>query len=58
MWLHDLVDALDVPGLGTYGVRAEDVPMVVAQAQRASSMQGNPVALTADELAATLMQAL
>jgi alcohol dehydrogenase class IV len=57
-WLAALVEELGVPGLGAYGVRAADVGAVVEQATRASSMQGNPVVLTADELAETLSAAL
>jgi hypothetical protein len=39
-------------------VRAADVGGVVEQAKRASSMQGNPVALHDEELAAVLGAAL
>ena len=56
--LHQLVEDLKVPRLGDYGVREADVSSVVAQAQRASSMQGNPVVLTAEELGAVLRAAL
>jgi alcohol dehydrogenase class IV len=49
-WLRELVADLWVPGLATYGVRNEDVPRVVAAARQASSMQGNPIALTDAEL--------
>ncbi|HET7459131.1 MAG TPA: iron-containing alcohol dehydrogenase [Gemmatimonadaceae bacterium] len=57
-WLADLVRDLGVPALSSFGVAASDVPNVVAQAKRASSMQGNPVALTDDELSAALAAAL
>jgi len=57
-WLAALVEELEVPRLGEYGVRAGDVGGVVEQAKRASSMQGNPVALTEEELAAALGAAL
>ena len=57
-WLAALVEGLAVPRLGTYGVRAADVGGVVEQAKRASSMQGNPVALSDEELAAALGAAL
>jgi alcohol dehydrogenase class IV len=57
-WLAALVAALGVPGLARYGVAAGDVPAVVAAARRASSMQGNPVALTDAELAGALEAAL
>ena len=57
-WLQALVAELRVPSLGSYGVRSEDVGAVVAQATRASSMRGNPVALTDEELARVLATAL
>jgi alcohol dehydrogenase class IV len=57
-WLAALVEELGVPRLGEYGVRAADVGGVVEQAKRASSMQGNPLALTEEELAAALGAAL
>jgi alcohol dehydrogenase class IV len=47
-----------VPGLADYGVGERDVAAVVDGARRASSMQGNPVALTSDELGAALRSAL
>ena len=53
-WLADLVRDLEVPSLATFGVRAADVPDVAAKAKRASSMQGNPITLTDDELAEVL----
>ena len=53
-----LADALAIPPLSAYGVAPADVAGVVAQARRASSMQGNPVVLTDEELAAALGAAL
>jgi alcohol dehydrogenase class IV len=49
-WLHELVAELSVPALSTYGVHTEDIPRVAAAARQASSMQGNPIVLTDDEL--------
>jgi alcohol dehydrogenase class IV len=57
-WLRELVDALHVPRLGAYGVTDADVPRVVEPARRASSMQGNPIVLTDDELGEILRAAL
>src|SRR5687768_13599535 len=57
-WLTALVEELGVPRLGVYGMRASDVGGVVEQAKRASSMQGNPVALNEEELAEVLGAAL
>jgi alcohol dehydrogenase class IV len=49
-WLWALVEELGIPPLSTYGVREQDIPRVAAEAKRASSMQGNPVVLTDEEL--------
>jgi alcohol dehydrogenase class IV len=57
-WLRELVDELHVPRLGAYGVTGADVPRVVEPARRASSMQGNPITLTDDELGEILRAAL
>jgi alcohol dehydrogenase class IV len=57
-WLRELVDDLAVPALSTYGVAEADVARVAEQARRASSMQGNPIALTDGELAEVLRGAL
>lgn len=57
-FLVDLSDALGVPGLGAYGVSRSDVPEVVAKAAVASSMKGNPIVLTTDELTEILVRAL
>jgi alcohol dehydrogenase class IV len=56
-WLRGLVDALAVPRLASYGMRERDIPVVVAAARKASSMQGNPIVLTDDELAEALRAA-
>jgi alcohol dehydrogenase class IV len=49
-WVAALVSALSVPGLAHWGAGRGDVPGLVERAARASSMKGNPVVLTADEL--------
>jgi alcohol dehydrogenase class IV len=53
-WLRELVEELGVPRLKFYGVREEDVPRVVTAARQASSMRGNPLVLSDDELAEAL----
>jgi alcohol dehydrogenase class IV len=57
VWLRALVDELEVPRLGEFGLAVGQVADVVAQAKRASSMQGNPVALTDEELGEALRAA-
>jgi len=57
-WLHELVDDLAIPRLGEYGLTTSAVPELVARARASSSMQGNPIPLTPEELAQTLEAAL
>jgi len=57
VWLRELVDELEVPRLATYGMRERDIPVVASAARQASSMQGNPIVLTDDELAEALRDA-
>ena len=57
-WVRSLCADLEIPGLSRYGLTEAGIPTVVAEAQRASSMKGNPVVLSDRELAAVLRQAL
>jgi alcohol dehydrogenase class IV len=57
-WVSRLCRELEIPPLATYGVRPEDVAALVEKAAQASSMKGNPIALTPDELAEVLTRAL
>ena len=56
-WLTELTTALQIPGLRTYGLTDAATAEVVAAAQRASSMKGNPIELTDDEVAEILARA-
>jgi alcohol dehydrogenase class IV len=56
-WVQDLCDALDVPTLSDFGLTEDDFPTVVEKARKASSMKGNPVVLTDEELTHILRQA-
>jgi alcohol dehydrogenase class IV len=57
-WVRKLVADLQIPRLGSYGIRGEHVADLVAKAANTSSMKANPIVLTAAELAATLRQAV
>ncbi len=57
-WAHRLAETLEIPGLGAFGFGPDDIASVVPKAQRASSMQGNPVMLGSDDLKALLEAAL
>jgi len=58
VWVQNLCEALKVPGLAEFGLEEHDLPAAVAKSQKASSMKGNPITLTADELTAILKKAL
>jgi alcohol dehydrogenase class IV len=57
-WLRELVAHLAPPGLATYGLTPSDFAALVPTTQQASSMRGNPIALTDSEITALLEQAL
>ncbi len=49
-WVRALCEDLEVPPLRKWGIQEADLPAVVEKAARASSMQANPLVLTAEEL--------
>ena len=49
-WLTEICARLEIPPLRAYGVEDEHIPDLVAKAAKASSMKGNPIELTAEEL--------
>jgi alcohol dehydrogenase class IV len=49
-WIEALTRTLEIPGLARYGLTADRIPDLVAKARAASSMKGNPLSLTDDEL--------
>jgi len=57
-WVRSLCADLDIPGLSRYGLTEAGIPTVVAEAQRTSSIRGNPVVLSDRELADILRKAL
>jgi len=57
-WTAAICSDLSIQPLSRHAMREEDIPAVVAQAQKASSMKANPIALTDEELAALLARAL
>jgi alcohol dehydrogenase class IV len=58
VWMRDLCQALDVRGLGHHGLAVSDIPALVDKAKAASSMRGNPVQLSDDELGDVVRGAL
>ncbi len=57
-FIRKLCEAFSLPSLSAYGLSEADFPDVAAKADRASSMKGNPVRLTLEELAGVLRRAL
>jgi alcohol dehydrogenase class IV len=56
-WVQELCAALKVPPLSEFGLKGEDLPTAVAKAQKSSSMKGNPITLTDQELLDILTKA-
>jgi alcohol dehydrogenase class IV len=57
-WVQELGDVLQVPSLSSLGVKEADFSTLIENASRASSMKGNPIRLTPDELQEILARAL
>jgi alcohol dehydrogenase class IV len=58
VWVQELCETLQVPPLSKYGMSSEDIPVLVEKAAKASSMKGNPILLTSDEMQEILAQAM
>jgi alcohol dehydrogenase class IV len=56
-WVASLVSDLRIPGLGVYGLNADNAPELIEKAAHASSMKPNPIVLTREELAEILERA-
>ncbi len=57
-WSRSLNAQLKIPTLGELGVLEDDFSEIVAKASRASSMKGNPIPLTDEEMKLILYKAL
>jgi alcohol dehydrogenase class IV len=57
-WVQELCQALQVPSLASYGMTPADFPVLIEKASIASSMQGNSIKLTPDEMREILAGAL
>jgi alcohol dehydrogenase class IV len=49
-WVRELCLALKVPSLARFGIKQQDFETIAAKAKESSSMKGNPIELTDDEL--------
>lgn len=57
-YVQKLCSQLNVPPLSIYGIEEVEFSAIVTKSQKASSMQGNPIALTVEELADILRKAV
>jgi alcohol dehydrogenase class IV len=57
-WVQNLCSQLKVPPLSTFGISQADIPVVVEKSKNASSMKGNPIRLTDEELTEILIRAV
>ena len=57
VWARELCERLEVPPLSTYGISENDVDDLIRQSQKSSSMHGNPIRLTKEELGVILHRA-
>jgi len=57
-WIGETLTLLGVPGLAAFGLGPEQADAIAAAALASSSMRGNPVPLSQDQLAAVFLEAL
>jgi alcohol dehydrogenase class IV len=57
-WVARLTAALGTRKLSSFGMVARDIPLLVEKAKVASSMRGNPIALTDEELTAIVRESM
>jgi alcohol dehydrogenase class IV len=57
-WVREVCRELEIPPLKAYGISEQDVPILVEEAARASSMKANPLVLTSEELQEVLTQSI
>jgi alcohol dehydrogenase class IV len=57
-WVKELCSTFEIPPLSDYGINEADFSMIVAKSRDASSMKGNPVMLTEEELFQILQKAM
>ncbi|MCK3683933.1 iron-containing alcohol dehydrogenase [Maribellus sp. YY47] len=58
IWAQNLVEALNIPSLAAFGLTPDDFPGLVQKAKVASSMKGNPVELSDEQLTRILEKSL
>jgi len=58
LWIQELCQHLKVPSLRTFGLAEKDFPEIIEKSMVASSMKGNPIKLTYEELEEILRKAM
>jgi alcohol dehydrogenase class IV len=58
VWLQQLTAALSIPGLASYRLSEDEISALVAAAQNASSMRGNPIELSDAEVTEIVTRSL
>jgi alcohol dehydrogenase class IV len=56
-WLQNLCADLKIPGVASYGLQSNEIPLIVEKSAQASSMKGNPLKLTQLEMESILVRA-
>jgi len=56
-WVDELCSAFQLPSLSQFKLKEQDLPAIVARSQKSSSMKGNPITLTDEELMDILKKA-
>ena len=57
-WARDVCVELEIPPLAVYGVGERDIPGLVLESAKTSSMRGNPLVLTPEELREVLVRSI
>lgn len=57
-WTSEISRDLGIPKIGCYGVQATDIPALVEGALKSSSIKGNPIALTGEQVGEILTAAM
>ena len=57
-WIENLCSELKIPSLSSLGIQKQDFEMIIEKSRRSSSMKGNPILLTDEELAEILASSL
>jgi alcohol dehydrogenase class IV len=58
VWTRKISKEFEIPPLKQYGIGKQDVPILIAEAAKASSMKANPLVLTSEELEEVLTRSL